>query len=78
MLCGGLTAQKQADGPTEEELTVVNKLMLNLPLYNAKNDKGTAFYMKDGEFTLAERDFKENDLEYTEEVNFCIRAYTVK
>ncbi len=52
--------------------------MMNMPLYNAKTDKGTAFYMKDDEFTLAERGHKEDDLEYTEEVNFCIRAYTVK
>ncbi len=34
--------------------------------------------MKDGEFTTAERHKKVDDLEYTEEVNFCIRAYTVK
>ena len=67
-----LSGEKTAIGTDE------NKLMMGRPLYNAKTDKGTAYYMKDGEFTLAERQYNENDFEYTEEVNFCIRAYTVK
>lgn len=55
-----------------------NLLEFGRPLFNAKIDADKSFYMTNEAFVVADIEKEGNGFNYTDQVNFCIRAFTVE
>ena len=65
-----LTAAHPSIG-TDESL-----LQLSRPLFNAKADNGSSFFLKDGAFIPAGHEVQADDRSYMQYSDVCLRAYT--